>query len=338
MTRDQDVELAKEAIRVLSRWPNALPGPHLLALARTTGDATRHALALNGFVEVTVHESDLARRLDLLCEALKTARRVEEKRQTLGRIGQIPTRSALEAVLPYLADAAIGNEAAAAIVNIGDKLAATDPKPVAQAAAQVLAHCKTPEIVRRAALLRSLPKGKGPFLRDWLVCGPYTQQGITGALNLFPIAFGPEKPGEKVVWKAVPAADLVNLGAILPGQVDCVAYLKTQVIAPQDCEALLLLGSDDGVKAWLNGGEVHSNNIDRGAVPDQDTAPIKLKKGVNVLLLKITQGGGGWVACARIVGLDGEPIAGLRGRPPEKRTNKKRKKPSALKLGESRLL
>ena len=40
-------------------------------------------------------------------------------------------------------------------------------------------------------------------------------------------------------------------------------------------------------------------------MPDQDTAPIKLKKGANLLMLKITQGQGGWTACARIVGLDG---------------------------------
>jgi hypothetical protein len=40
-------------------------------------------------------------------------------------------------------------------------------------------------------------------------------------------------------------------------------------------------------------------------------APIKLKKGANVLMLKITQGGGGWAACARIVGNNGLPIANL---------------------------
>jgi hypothetical protein len=74
----------------------------------------------------------------------------------------------------------------------------------------------------------------------------------------------------------------------------------------------LLLGSDDGVKAWLNGTVVHSNNVDRGDIPDQDVALIQLTKGRNDLLLKISQGGGGWSAHARIVGLDGKPISGLR--------------------------
>ena len=74
---------------------------------------------------------------------------------------------------------------------------------------------------------------------------------------------------------------------------------------------LVEIGSDDGVKAWLNGKVVHSNNVDRGEVTDQDTAPITLKQGTNELLLKITQGGGGWSACARIVGKDFKPIPGL---------------------------
>ena len=98
---------------------------------------------------------------------------------------------------------------------------------------------------------------------------------------------------------------------LFPGRENCAAYLKTQIVAPEDCDAALLLGSDDGVKAWLNGTVVHSNNVDRGDVPDQDMAPIQLHKGTNELMLKVSQGGGGWSAHARIVGANGQPIAGL---------------------------
>ena len=76
-----------------------------------------------------------------------------------------------------------------------------------------------------------------------------------------------------------------------------------------------MLGSDDGVKAWLNGNLVHGNNVDRGLVVDQDMALVGLKKGTNELLLKVTQGGGGWAVAARIVAMDGLPIAGLRAEP-----------------------
>lgn len=314
-TRENDAELAKEAVRVLAQWPNAAPASHLLELARASTDLTLHTLALRGCIEVVGQEPDPSRRLALLQQAMTAAKRAEEKKQALGLVGQIPTSEALEIVLKDLADPSLINEAGLAAVSIAEKLAASNPKLADEVAVKVLAQCKAPDVVRRAWALRSKPKSGGPFIRDWLVCGPYSQAGVEGALALFNIAFGPEKPGAKVQWNAVPPADHVSLTALFPGRDNCVAYLRTQIIAPQDCDGALLLGSDDGVKAWLNGEVVHSNNIDRGEAVDQDTAPIKLKKGANQLLLKITQGGGGWSACARIVGSDGLPIAGLRVEP-----------------------
>jgi hypothetical protein len=104
---------------------------------------------------------------------------------------------------------------------------------------------------------------------------------------------------------------MVPLSSLFPDQGGCAAYLKTTVTAPQDMDAVLLLASDDGIKAWLNGEVVHANNIDLGAVADQDMVPVRLKAGANELLLKVTQGGGGWAACARLVSPEGQPIPGL---------------------------
>jgi hypothetical protein len=218
-------------------------------------------------------------------------------------------------VVADLSDPGLANEAGLAAITIAEKLAASNSKLAGETAVKVLAQCKTPDIVKRAWAIRGKPAGSGPFIQDWLVSGPYTRPGANSALALFNVAFAPEKSGAKVQWKSLPRAEQANLSAFFPGQENCVAYLKAQVIAPADCEGALLLGSDDGVKAWLNGAVVHSNNIDRGDVADQDMAPIQLKKGANELLLKITQGGGGWSAHARIVGQDGQPIAGLRVEP-----------------------
>jgi HEAT repeat protein len=308
--RDKDSELAKDAVRALAAWPNAAPAAHLLELAGGSVEPALHALAVRGAVQVTAQEPDPDKRITVLQRAMTVAKRAEERRLALGQLGQIPTLPALDVVLPYLADPGVVNEAAAAAVGIAEKLAEAHPQTVEQAAAKILAHSQGADIVRRASALRGKPKS-GPFLRDWLVCGPYSHPNATGAEQLFDIAFGPEKSDENVSWRPAPQDDMVNLSGIFPGKSSCVAYLKTHVISPLDCDAQLLLGSDDGVKAWLNGSVVHSNNIDRGAVPDQDRAPIKLKKGSNLLLLKITQGGGGWSACARIVAADGTPIPGL---------------------------
>jgi HEAT repeat protein len=310
-TRDKDLELVKEAVRVLAQWPNAAPAKVLLDLARSSPDPTVHTLALRGGVEVAGQEPDLPKRLAVLQEAMTTAQRADERKQVLGQIGQIPTAEALQVVLKDLSNPDLVNEAGLAAVTIAEKLATTNPKLADEAAIKVLAQCKAADIVKRAWALRIKPSTGASYIRDWLVCGPYRQAGATGAEALFNIAFGPEKPGEKVQWRLVPRADHVNLAALFPDQSSCVAYLRAQIIAPRACDGALLMGSDDGIKAWLNGAVVHSHNIDRGEVADQDTAPVKVKQGTNDLLLKITQGGGGWSASARFVGSDGKPIPGL---------------------------
>ena len=71
-------------------------------------------------------------------------------------------------------------------------------------------------------------------------------------------------------------------------------------------------GSDDGVIVWLNGKQVHKKLVGRGYSSKADRVPIHLKKGRNKLLLKITQGGGGWAFGAHILDKDGDPIEGLR--------------------------
>jgi len=198
----------------------------------------------------------------------------------LSGLARVPNRTTLKLAQKASADPAVKAEAAAALLQITQKLGFS-----------------------------------GPFIQDWLVCGPYRKAGIAGAMAVFNVPFGPENPGEKVQWHSAPHAEQVNLSALFPGEENCAAYLKTEVIAPEAGDGVLLLGSDDGVKAWLNGKVVLANNVDRGDVADQDKAAIHLVKGTNELLLKITQGSGGWSAHARIVGKDGQPIAGLQFAP-----------------------
>ena len=196
----------------------AAPAANLLELAGDNVDPALHTLAMRGAVQVAAQEPDLDKRVALLQRAMTVAKRVEERRQALGQLGQIQTLPALDAVLPYLADPGVVNEAAAAAVGIAEKLVDSHPQAVEEAAAKILAHCQTAEIVRRASALRGKPKS-GPFLRDWLVCGPYSQPDVTGAVNLFDIAFGPEKSDENVQWRPAPSGDAVNLSGIFSRQV-----------------------------------------------------------------------------------------------------------------------
>ena len=63
------------------------------------------------------------------------------------------------------------------------------------------------------------------------------------------------------------------------------------------------VGSDDSVKVWFNGKEVHKNPVNRGAGDFQDTFDVDLKKGDNVLMVKVCERGGGW---SMFVGIDAD--------------------------------
>jgi HEAT repeat protein len=311
-TQSSDEQLVRQSIRLLTQWPNAAPAENLFEMTRTNSDPSIRTLALRGGITVAGREPDSSARLALIRQALSLATRTEEKKLALSQLGRIPLAEALDMSLRYLDDPEIVNEAGLAAVSIAESLAKTNPQLADKVATEVLKYCKMPAIVKRAWALRVKPAAGGPFIRDWLVCGPYRKTGVVGAVAIFDLAFGPEKPGEAVKWYAAPAGDTINLMGLFPNQTDCVAYLKTEIIAPEATDAILLMGSDDGIEAWLNGTVVHSNNVDRGQVVDQDMAPINLKQGPNELMLKVTQGGGGWSVCTRIVGPDGLPIKGLR--------------------------
>jgi hypothetical protein len=88
---------------------------------------------------------------------------------------------------------------------------------------------------------------------------------------------------------------MVDLSRAIGGD-DRAAYLRSRILAPAAQPARLLLGSDDGVKAWFNRTLVHANNANRPLGAFDDHADIDLIEGENTLLLKIVQGGGAWGA------------------------------------------
>ncbi len=74
---------------------------------------------------------------------------------------------------------------------------------------------------------------------------------------------------------------------------DHVVYGSATVNSPRKQETTMLVGSDDGVKVWLNGEVVHYNPTTRGAGDYQDAFPVTLKQGTNVLLVAVDNRGHG---------------------------------------------
>lgn len=70
------------------------------------------------------------------------------------------------------------------------------------------------------------------------------------------------------------------------------AYVRTTVKSKTTAEFPLRVGSDDGVKVFLNGSQIHANKALRGADQQTDIVILKLKEGENSLVVKVVNAGG----------------------------------------------
>lgn len=130
------------------------------------------------------------------------------------------------------------------------------------------------------------------ILSPWSV-----SQSFTAAREkIFEEAFEPESaPVDSVGgWTIKPEyadATLNNLSA----ETELAAvYLKRTITTPAARRLTLLMGSDDGLRVWLNGSLVHSNPVARALAADQDRLILNLIAGENRLLVKVVNYGGGF--------------------------------------------
>ena len=310
-----DAQVRNAAARAMCNTRDVELMPALLELARNTGELNLRALALEGYVRLTCDHERLnvtpQRRVALLKQALSLAARAEDKRLILAGLAASPHPDALTLAEQLSEDATVKAEAEIAWLQIAKALVASQPS-LAEASLNRLAANAGDTNVRTNA--QALVK---QFASRWLCAGPYRQPDKTGR-DLFDVAFAPEQPSLGLVtWRpATGAADLSSTGVVdLAGEVagdNCVIYLKTRVFAPVAQAVIFELGSDDGIKLWVNNEVMHANNTDRGVVPGADRAKAKLHQGWNDLLVKITQNGGGCGMSLRITAADGSEIPGLR--------------------------
>ncbi len=103
------------------------------------------------------------------------------------------------------------------------------------------------------------------------------------------------------------ASGTIDLAKLIGGD-NVAAYVGTLFASDIEQKAVLEVGSDDGVKVWVNGEVVHTNNASRGVTPGEDKIAVTLKEGMNSVMLKVVNGGGGWGACARFADEKGKSL------------------------------
>ena len=117
--------------------------------------------------------------------------------------------------------------------------------------------------------------------------------------------------GRRMQWhmhESQDAGGIFDLSSTIANVENAAAFAYAEIEVEEGGPAQVRVGSDDGLRIWINGALVHENDVDRGAALDQDVADIELNAGRNTILTLITQRGGGWAFCLRLTDPDGKPL------------------------------
>ncbi len=159
-----------------------------------------------------------------------------------------------------------------------------------------------------------LPEPHRSFVPAWQLIGPFDNPRDAQLRRLgLDIAYPPEKEidlsktysgagNQPVRWTLTktPPRGRVDLYQFDPYEM-VVVYALTYIYSPKDQTLPLLLGTDDGVKVFLNNQPIHRVLAVRVVRVDQDRVPLALKKGWNTLMLKIENNYGGYNFYARVL-------------------------------------
>ena len=158
------------------------------------------------------------------------------------------------------------------------------------------------------------------MITDWRFIGPFP----VGEDEGLETPFGPERDGfdagaeyhgqdnQPLRWRPVSKQDgLVLLNDQLEPKDHCVVYGACVVTSPDDRIATMLVGSDDGIKVWVNGAVVFARKAERPLAYDSDRFGVELREGPNDILIKVKQRLGDVGFCARFIDAKDELTFGI---------------------------
>ncbi|MHC4217080.1 MAG: family 16 glycoside hydrolase [Planctomycetota bacterium] len=302
-----DAALHNAAVVALAGWTDDAAAPDLLRLASSARGAATGKVALRGYIRLAgraearppeVTAQMYGRALDLSAET-------EDRRLILEGLSGVGELEALRLAQTLLDDTAVAETAASTVLVIAGRLGERDRAEALEAIREVLRKHGGDDLRRQAGAAASRLEAGEDFITAWLIAGPFSSKGA-GPQELFDLEFAPESGtrSEAVAWARLTITRPKNRGIFdldkaVGGGNRC-AYVKTWLWSDRERRIGLELGSDDGIKAWINGNLVHANNALRGITVGGDRAEADLLQGKNTLLLKITQGGGQWSFSCRV--------------------------------------
>lgn len=162
------------------------------------------------------------------------------------------------------------------------------------------------------------------FMKNWMVLGPVKLKGFGSNPSdsvqkeffdkdeLTKVMVRPQKvlPAFKIGdstynWQEAKYEDgIIDLNNKFGPHEYSIAYALAEIKMDKPAKVLMGIGSDDGIKIFLNGILVHQSWIGRPTTPDDDIVVFNLKKGSNQILLKVQNMRYGWSFALRKPGKD----------------------------------
>lgn len=141
------------------------------------------------------------------------------------------------------------------------------------------------------------------FINNWQIIGPFDNAEREG----FAAVYGPETgfdstktytgaTGKTVKWKTYSdyTSGYINFARLFSPNKNVVSYAYTTINVPEAQTMKFGVGSNDGVRVWINGKLVLDRRVLRPAVPNDDKISVPMQKGNNTILVKVDQLGNKW--------------------------------------------
>lgn len=149
-------------------------------------------------------------------------------------------------------------------------------------------------------------------LTDWLISGPYSDNGWTRIQEA-------ETPPDGPQWRSYKTqpgdAPIVDFRRLLTADDEAAFAARTALVAPRASEARLHIGMQARGKVWLNGELILHDEKASGLSVDEYTVPLRLNQGTNVLDVLTSTDWIGSSLCASASAADGvtNSLEGLQG-------------------------
>ena len=310
----------KIAVETLNKWPGAAQTAAVLDYMKTVNNPFDRARLLEGTIKANGGDKKMTavEKVDNLLKLLPVCERDVERGLILDQIAAINDIAAFHKLEELADDKTIGGMATSALAKNAKLYGQPEFAIVTKSLAAFIEKTTgdAQKDLKEALSTVCAPYG---YITKWRYSNVYTAKDEKGA-DACPAAhkavFMPEKPNyDYNKWpKFVPAKDsktpeVVTLHKCLGG-VQRTAYIVAYIHADADKEAILEMGSDDMLKAWMNGEMIVDSPKYQALVRASYKIPVKLKKGKNTLLMKVSQGSHNWEACAALKNADGGLLEG----------------------------